>query len=274
MQTAGPPKRCAMICLVLLVLLPAWPTQAASHDSLNSLLGQLGQDVERFWREFAAVSCTEIVEQSKLGPTGKILNEKRAVYDYIVLMQLIGTDLAVEESRVLQEEVLPKKKKRPQHRSLLVTNGFAIMMLVFHPHFQSSYVFTLRPDHDIQGEERLRIDFEHVNGARSPSALELNGRIISLEWQGTAWLDPRTNAIMRMKTGLKEAVDETGLASLDSVVEYGEVTFADGDQSLWLPQVASIEARTEHQHWRNVHRFSDYRRFSVDTTVRIGDPDQ
>ena len=53
---------------------------------------------------------------------------------------------------------------------------------------------------------------------------------------------------------------------------YGPVSVGRTPGQVWLPQSAVVEARTQRQHWRNLHQFSDYRRFSVSSEVSVGDP--
>lgn len=229
-----------------------------------------GQAVERLWTEISAVSCTEAVVQAKLGPRGKLLAERKAVYDYLILMQITGGELSVEESR--REKPSKKEAKRAPGPPLLVTSGFAVMMLVFHPQFRSSYDFRLLPDTDWQGERVHRIAFSHVRGTHSPSALQLRGRDYPLEWAGEAWIHPATNAIVHVQAGLKQPMEMVGLLTLDAQVEYGPVPFEGVTQPYWLPQTAVIETTTRGQHWRNVHRFGSYRRFEVETTVKTQTP--
>ena len=235
------------------------------------MLQTAGQAVERLWTELSAVSCAEVVEQAKLGPRGKLLAEHKSVYDYLILMQITGGELSVEESRA--EKPSPKKEaKRATAAPLLVTSGFAVMMLVFHPQFQSSYDFRLLPDTDWRGERVHRIAFSHVRGSHSPSALQLRGRDYPLEWAGEAWIQPATNAIVHVQAGLKQPMEMVGLLTLDTQVEYGPVPFEGQPHPYWLPQTAVIETTTRGQHWRNVHRFGNYRRFDVETTVKTQTP--
>jgi hypothetical protein len=64
-----------------------------------------------------------------------------------------------------------------------------------------------------------------------------------------------------------------GLQSLRSDVTYAATTLADSDHTYSLPQSAVIEANTVRQHWRNVHHFDTYRKFQVDTKLKLGDPE-
>lgn len=217
------------------------------------MVERAGRRVERFWDEFQAVTCTELVTQDKLTPEGKLLLEKKSTYDYLTLLQLADGELSVEESRI-ERNVSGHKVDRP----LLGTAGFATMLLVFHPHFQSSYEFS---DGLPENGARL-IRFRHRKGSRSPSVLQLRGRLYPLEWQGEAWVDPVTGSISRIRAALESPMADVGLQMLAINVTYAPVAI--GAEKMLLPESADIEARTVRQHWRNVHRFRDYKKFSVD----------
>ncbi len=63
-------------------------------------------------------------------------------------------------------------------------------------------------------------------------------------------------------------MEDLGVRVLHSDVQYAPVKLKDA--SMWLPTTATIEVETPRQHWRNVHRFTNYRRFSVTTTDTRG----
>jgi len=253
-----------------LLLVMAAPVRSGDLP-LDELLLRVGDRVDEFWQEFSSIACQETVSQVRMNEKGKVVNSREATYDYLVLMQWLGNQPSVDESRVLESELKPKKKKRPSQRSLLVTNGFSIMLLVFHPHYQNSYLFTRGSDEEVEGHNVARVDFEHVSGARSPSVLQLADRRYALEWKGSAWIDPESGSILKMEVGLKEPMEQIGLERLDAEVVYGEVWFQDAEETYWLPRFASIEAETAHQLWQNRHEFTDYKRFSVNTQVSIGE---
>jgi hypothetical protein len=154
----------------------------------------------------------------------------------------------------------------------LITDGFATLVLVFHPHFQGSYHFSTAQKDWSAGWLLYRIDFEYLPGSRTPSVLQVGGRDYPIGWKGTAWVDPGSLSIARIRAELREPITSIGLLRLDSDVHYTGVEYAGTGELHWLPEVAVIEAETKQQHWRNTHRFSDYKHFSVDTEVRIEDP--
>ena len=228
----------------------------------GDVLRDTGKAVEAFWTDFSSVNCTETVSQAKLNEDGKAIYKKEAAFDYLVLMRQVDGDLLVEESRV---EKTPAGKKEPV--PLLVTSGFSTLLLVFHPRYQHSYEYSAPVRDDLNGRQVLRIDFRQVTNAQSPSALRLRKRDYPLEWRGRAWIDPQSWAILKIDAELNGNAEDLGLQALNAEVLYTPVGFGDGGPPHWLPQVATIEARTGLQHWKNVHRFTDYKHFTVETVT-------
>jgi hypothetical protein len=233
---------------------------------LENLLGRTERRMEQFWDQFSAVTCTETVEQQKLADDGKVLIKRRSSYDYLVLLLLSSGDLTVQESRLLQG-----KPAKDSDRALLSTSGFSTLALIFHPHFRESFVFSDEgPDPDSPSLDRVH--FEHVHGKPTPSVLQLRSRDYPIEWQGTAWIDSASGNIARIQAALKGSLADIGLQKLESDVRYGAVAFAGHPDPPWMPQTASIQADTVHQHWRNLHTFTRYKQFSVSTDSKTETP--
>ncbi len=248
-----------MLAVAAVASLFAFPHHADAATPLIEALGRTGRTVEQFWNHFPEVNCLESVLQTKLEKSGKVAFRQETQFDYLVMAETSSEDLAVAESRQLKKQS-GKEKNLP----LLVTNGFSMMLLVFHPFYQGSFEFSPPIDDSLDGKPALRIDFVHVKGKRSPSVLQLRGRNYPLDWKGTAWIDPGTWNVRRIEADLAEPMDDVGLRLLHCDVQYAPVRFSTTTDTYWLPQTAEIEAETPRQHWRNVHHFSDYRRFSTD----------
>jgi hypothetical protein len=222
-------------------------------------------EVQAFWTHFSAVACTEQVQQTKLGEKGRVLAQSESSFDYLIFLNLHGDELAVEESRVPRKEA-PKQKQPP----LLVTSGFPTLLLVFHPYYQGSFEYEMAGEDVLDGRKTVRIRFRHIEGTRSTAALNLRGRDFPLDFRGEAWIDAESNAIARITAGLISPVEDLGLRSLDSDVRYSPVSFPSTGDTWWLPATASIEVQTPRQRWRNNHRFSDFKRFSIESESKVG----
>lgn len=184
------------------------------------------------------------------------------MYDYLLLISDDG-GIRFEESRISKQ----RPAKTPQ-RPLLVTTGFAVLSVIFHEQFQPGYRFRRLGPEARGGRMLEKVMFEALPGGASPSVLEAGGRQYVLEWRGSAWLDPGTGAVARIEVELMRALDDIGLAALRAEVEFSPVG---GSTEVWAPREAVIEARTRRQRWRNVHEFSGYRKFDVQTEQKIGE---
>ncbi len=252
---------------LLIVLLAASAARAASPTvpALQDLLHRTGRAVETFEQEFSAINCTEEVSQVKLGPNGKPLFHQESAFDYLVMIHSAPDDLTVEESRQTLKGPADSKKKLP----LLVTDGFATLELIFHPFFQDSFEYSPPEPDQVNGRKLLKVQFRQIPGARALSELRLREHDFPLQWQGTAWIDAHTHAVVRITAELEGSMDDLGLRSLSADVSYAPVRFAGDPSAHFLPETATVEAETARQHWRNVHRFTNYKRFTVDTKETV-----
>ncbi len=107
---------------------------------------------------------------------------------------------------------------------------------------------------------------------KSPAALALRGREYPLELSGTAWIVPQTGTIARIEAGIDDTLQDVGLKSLRAEIEFAPLPLADPKLVYWFPARASVEVQTPRQHWRNLHQFTDYKKFSVATEEKVNEP--
>ena len=248
---------CALMAL-------AMPTRAGADD-LQDLLARAGKHVSGFLDLFSDVKCIEQVKQEKLGENNKVQAKEESTYDYLVILTNPGGELTLDESRLAVHESKANKK----NTSLLVSNGFATLFLIFHPYYAGSFQFTSLEDELVNGRRMRKIGFSHIAGSRSPAALALRGREYPLELSGTALIDPESGAITRITASVENSMQDVGVRILRTDVQYAPVPFRDVKDSFWFPIDAVVEVETPRQHWRNTHHFSDYKRFSVSTEEQV-----
>lgn len=247
--------------LMLLMAPPEAPPLPAGDARLAALLEKASAQGRRFAQEFPSYTCTEHVLQMKFSQGNHVDARHEESYDYLILIQDDGARLTFEESRLRRGQ----SGKLPQ-TPLLATTGFAVLSVIFHEEFQPSYRFEWVGPEPIGQRMLEKVRFEPISGRPTPSVLEVGGRQYALEWKGTAWLDPASGAPVRIEADLAGTLDDIGLTALHSEVEYAP---ADPAGAVWLPRQAIVEARTRRQRWRNVHSFSAYRKFDVQTEQKI-----
>lgn len=254
------------IALMLAILTS--PLSHAQDKNLDELLSRTSQEVSTFVEQFSEVKCTEHVLQEKLGENNKVERKAESTYDYLVILTNTGGELGLNESRLAVHETALSNHKK-EVAPLLISNGFATLFLIFHPYYSGSFQFAAIGSDVIEGKQLAKIHFDHVPNTKSVAALAVRSREYPLELSGTAWIDPETGAIAKINAGVDHGIEDIGMKSMRSEVEYVPVRFGQQLSSYWFPQQATVEVETPRQHWRNTHTFFGYQKFSVSTEEQV-----
>lgn len=257
--------RCLLVIAVLLVRLPA-----ASAGNADIVVARASKQLTGFLEQMSDVKCTEHVTQVKLDKNGHKAYAEDTSFDYLVLLQGSGDELLLNESRL---EDTHNQQRNKKNVSLLITNGFSMLMLIFHPYYRNSFEFQAMPDETVAGHHLNAVQFTHIPGTRTPAALAVRGREFPLELTGTAWLEAETGQVAKLQIGLAKDMSDVGLKSLSAEIDYDPIQLPGWSQTYRFPSVATVEVETLRQRWRNVHRFTHYKRFVVDTSVSVADPE-
>ena len=243
-------------------LLFVLPSTVFAGDSASTVaaINHAQQQITSYLDKLADLHCTESVIQQKLSPNGHVEATQRAKYDYLIMMSGSGDEFQLNESRI---EAASGHNKQPQ-LPMLVTNGVATVLLVFHPYYRGGFTFEAGNEEIVNGRPAIPVHFTHIAGRRTPAALALRGREYPLELQGTAWLDSQSGEVLKVEASLLHDMSDVGLRSLDIHVEYKSGEPSKDLGSLTLPALAVVDVATPRQHWRNTHIFNNYRGFSTD----------
>ena len=255
----------AFVVVLLAGISFAAESGTAEAQRLNGILERTAGQTSAFLDQFSDVKCTEQVRQEKLSGDNKVDLKEESTYDYLVILTNNGGELSLSESRIPVHEA----KKDRKNTSMLLSNGFATLFLVFHPIYADAFKFTLGDKEVIAGHTLQKITFQHITGMKSPAALALRGREYPLELTGTAWIDPESGSIAKIEAGIGDSLQDVGLKTLTSEIDFSPMTFADAKDAYWFPTQARVEVETARQHWRNLHQFTGYKKFSVSTEEKV-----
>ncbi len=256
--------RARLVLALVMFLLRAEPRAWAQAPTLDQVLDRTSRQVVAFLDEVSDVKCTEEVTQIKLSPSGKPQYSERATYDYLILLSGGNDELQLNESRLLVSE-----GRKPKNIPMLISNGFSMLFLVFHPFYRSSFQFELQGEDTIDGVRMVRVAFRHHPGSRTPAALAVRGREYPLDLTGTAWIDPASGAIARIEVTVGRDMQDVGMRTLAASIEYAPVRLPGWKQAYRFPVLATVDVESLRQRWRNEHRFTAYKRFMVDTQESV-----
>ncbi len=243
---------------------PPGEIAADASPSLDAL-SRARKYVQEYFDKFSDLTCKESVTQYVLNGSGRAIYRENSAYDYQFQATSVSGTLKFNETREVRNPAY-----RDPARTLLVTTGFASLLLVAHPMYEASYVFEPAGSETIDGVSYATVHFSPVPGASSPASLRLRGKNYPLPMSGTLWIEPQTGAIVKLEAKVDSSLSDLGLAGMRSEVHYALHNFRDPAESIWIAESAVIEVDTPRQHWRNLHRFTDYKRFNVNIHEEMG----
>lgn len=246
--------------LLLASVLAHTAQTVSAQNSNNTAVDMAQKQITAYLDKLADFHCTESVTQQKLTPNGHVEATEHAKYDYLIMMNGTGDEFQLNESRIESANARGKQTQLP----MLVTNGVATVLLVFHPYYRDSFTFEAGAEENVDGHPAIPVRFAHITGRRTPAALALRGREYPLELEGTAWLDRQSGEVVKVEANLQHDMTDVGLRALHVQVEYKPSAPNKSVGTLDLPALAVVDVETPRQHWRNTHVFDNYRGFSTD----------
>jgi hypothetical protein len=242
-------------------------TTALETKENDPVVAKAQAQMEEFAEELATLRCNEYILQQKLSPNGKVQYGQETLYDSFMMIRFEEGKIQVFEQRL--EQQMPH---HPIFKPLATTNGFSTLAILFHPYYAPSFRFSRLDDDVFNGRQLARIQFEHIPGTPSPAVYQKMMGDQPIEFSGTAWIDPATGRIHQIEAGAGSSLKEMGLKDLRAKLTYGEITLDEETDPRWLPVSAVVDLETPRQHWRNIHRFMDYRKYRV--TVKLAEGGQ
>jgi hypothetical protein len=141
------------------------------------------------------------------------------------------------------------------------------MLLIIHPSYETSYTFEPAGEESVDGLTYVKVNFKSVPGTSSPAALQLRGKNYPIPLSGTIWIELQSGAVAKLVASMDSSLSDLGLQGMRSEIHYATVRFHDPEESYWMPVSAIIDVGTARQHWRNIHRFTGYKRFRA--TIQV-----
>lgn len=151
----------------------------------------------------------------------------------------------------------------------LVTSGYALSCIAFSTAVQSQSRFRYLGEQEIDSRETYVLAFAQQPGKASfVTTVTLNGGPdLDMLTQGVLWVDKTSFQIIRMRTDLLAQRNEGQLDQLTAQVRFIGIRLQDVANPLWLPGEARVYIDVSNQRFRNVHHYTNYRRYRVSTKV-------
>jgi hypothetical protein len=244
---------------------------ASSQDSLPEILRRTGESVDQFFRTLPNTISEENVSAQRLGKEGKVAYSLDQRFQYLVIVQTAKPSVNVQEYRG-DSRGRPIEVENPGGQFML-TIGFTSLSLIFHPAFQPYTKFRYLGTQVLLGRKTAVIAFAQTT--QNISILErftVGASSVLILQQGVAWIDAENFQILHMRTDLLKPQTELRLRRQTTEVTYDKVQLKQEAQPLWLPREVAVTVEMRDRSWHNLHRYSDFKLFRVETKDKIAAP--
>ena len=244
---------------------------ATDQGQLDSILSAVGKTVAEFFSNFPNTSSVEQIRQEKMGRKQKANATLDQKFRYLCLTPAEAWGLGFDEYRV-DLSAGPAWRQGLQD-GFMLTSGFASASLVFHPMYQSQAVFRYLGRQKVNGRDAYVVAFaQKPVTARSYGLFKSGKTTITTFSQGLAWIDSQSYQITRLRTDLLKPLPEVNLETETTEIAFAAVRFKGIPTGFWLPQQVTVNVDWNGKHFRNEHRYSDYKLFNVEATERMRKP--
>jgi VWFA-related protein len=239
---------------------------APDEQDLPVILQKLGRSVDDFVRELGDLIAHEDVTQEKLNAKGKIQAKERVQDNYLILHH--GNELGASAEYRMDEK---GNRLGPigLEKGYVITAGYALSCIRFSTVVQPQSRFRYLGEEKMDSRETYVVGFAQRPGVATfvNSVRGAGGVDVDMLTQGILWVDKNNFQIIRMRSDLLTPNNEIRLDQLTTEVAFGEVQLQDIPNPLWLPRDVDVSMEIEKQKFRNLHHYTDYRRYRVSVKI-------
>ncbi|HYL63426.1 MAG TPA: VWA domain-containing protein [Candidatus Methylomirabilis sp.] len=240
---------------------------AADQHVLPVILQKLGQSVDDFVSNIGDLIADEDVTQERLNADGKIEARERVQDSYLILHH--GYEWGADAEYRMDDK---GNRLGPigLSQGYLVTSGHALSCIEFSTVVQPQSRFRYLGDEKLGSRETYVLAFGQQPGVATffTTMRGTGGADVNMLTQGILWVDKNNFQILRMRSDLLARNSEIELDQLTTDVTFGQVRLQDLPNPLWLPSDADVYIEIAGQKYRNMHHYTNYRRYRV--SVKIG----
>lgn len=243
---------------------------ANDQTELPKILRNTGAEVDEFFDDAVDLVADEEITQERSGGYGLAFVGRPVHDNYLIVREENGNHRDFDEFRM--DEHGNRMDQLREHPGFLVTSGFALICMHFSTSVQPESVFRYLGEQKLGQKETYVVAFAQRPEKATTAEMMVGpeGTLENLLTQGIAWIDKDSFHILRMRTDLLRPHPEVGLDQQTTKVNFCEVRLVDIATPLWLPKEVDVYLKLGKSperlfplSFRNIHHYSDYRRYRV-----------
>jgi hypothetical protein len=227
----------------------------------------VGQSTDNFARDIGDLIAHEDVTQQQLTAQVKVKAKERVQDNYLILRH--GYEWGASAEYRMDDK---GNRLGPigLEKGYLVTSGHALSCISFSTFAQSQSRFRYLGEQKIDSRETLVLAFAQEPGKATffTTMRGTGGADVDMLTQGILWVDKNGFQIIRMRSDLLAPDSEIRLDQLTTEVTFVGVQLQDVPNPLWLPSQVDVYIEIGGQKFRNVHHYTNYRRYRVSVKMK------
>ena len=239
---------------------------ALDKQELGAILHKMGRNVDDFVRNVGDLIAHEDVTQEKLNPDGKREAKERVQDNYLILHH--GYEWGANAEYRMDDR---GNRLGPigLSQGYLVTSGHALSCIEFSTVAQPQSRFRYLGDARLGSQETYVLAFGQQPGVATffTTMRGTGGADVDMLTQGILWVDKNNFQILRMRSDLLAPNNEIQLNQLTTDVTFGWVQLQEVGSPLWLPSEVTVYIEIAGHKFRNLHRYTNYRRYRVSSRI-------
>lgn len=240
---------------------------ASDQEQLPMLLSKVGENVAAAYRQLTSVAAEEEITAQKYGYDDRLKSTIHHHFYYIIQVERAEINDRIEEYRA--DRRMGRVESPGVEEGFAFSKNFASQWMLLYPENQSGSRFRYLGKQLNDGRQTYILAFaEHPGKAAVTGLINYQGRSNLLWYQGLVWIDALSDRVVKLRFDLLEPCLEVGLEKETTEIKLGEVRIPEAATTLWLPLDVTVAAICKGQLFRNVHHYSRYRMFSVQSTLK------
>ena len=241
---------------------------AGSQRDLPTILQAVGERVAILFQNLPNATCTEKVRSHTGIFQARFVHDENStrLFRYLLLVHLRQGEPILDEYRTDMDG-----KAIDDAQSLhapLLTSRFIWTALIFHPHNQAANRFRYFGRQMLEGQETEVVGFaQNPEGDPAVVIFKTRNKTAGLLWQGLAWIDAASHELLRIETDLLAPRRDVGLKVLTTQIDFTHVHLAETPATFRLPTRVSVDLWNSSQHFQNIHEYSDFKLFRVESHI-------
>jgi len=221
--------------------------------------------------DFEKFTATEHIDHQDIDSYGWPGPIKTYDFSYVVFVHALGKD-----SFYLDEFRNGVGSPSGFSDAIITTGLNSLGVNVLQPFYRDRFNYSCEGLTNLRGQAAWQIHFDEKRDAKVGGIRTWRQGSVTynIALKGRIWVSSGSYAILRVETDLREPVAGLGLTKDHLLVDYGPVNFSARNAQLWLPWSADMYMEFRGKRYHHRHFLSDYLLFDVDTTHKIGTPNE